>query len=687
MIELSVSNLKRIAKNSTTIRILLIVCLFIALFTLFVLNVTPQKYRLKVGDISDEDIYAPSDFVDKSATEQIRKQAEDSVQPIYNLDLTVQIDIEKKIDSFFLLIESVKNSEGLDKKQKLAAIAQDSDISLGNSLYNTLLDANESDLATLKDDIKYINNQMLSGRITEKQLNEKRSDIREFFMNLPKKNKLNEIGADIAVMILRPNMYYDEQTTLMIKQQEREKIEDVVIRKGTVIVNRGREVTFQQIQLLDAYGLLYENDSRFDIKLYTGYGIIISVCLFITGLYFRGLDKKLWDSNSTIFLISLITITTLAITVVLKNVSDYLIIMPAGAMLISLLVSPKIAIMANIVMSILAGFLGGYDLSIITIMLLTGILGAGMVSKTHHRSTFILAGLAVSLVSLLIIFSVGILGREDIYKMLNNGMFGAIGGILSAVFTIGTLPIFETVFDIITPVKLLELSNPNQPVLRRLLIEAPGTYYHSILVGNLAEAAAEDIGANPLLCRVGAYYHDIGKLKRPYFFKENQITKDNPHDKITPNLSALVITSHVRDGVEIARKNKLPSTVIRIIEEHHGNTLIAYFYHKALNAEGAEAIEEGKFRYPFRRPQTGEAAIVMLADSVEAYIRSLSEPTQEQVEQGVRKIIKEKLNDGQLDGSDLTLRDLEIIGQAFVKVLGGIFHERIEYPESVKDIQ
>ncbi|HOR87003.1 MAG TPA: hypothetical protein PLL98_11030, partial [Bacillota bacterium] len=353
MIELSVSNLKRIAKNSTTIRILLIVCLFIALFTLFVLNVTPQKYRLKVGDISDEDIYAPSDFVDKSATEQIRKQAEDSVQPIYNLDLTVQIDIEKKIDSFFLLIESVKNSEGLDKKQKLAAIAQDSDISLGNSLYNTLLDANESDLATLKDDIKYINNQMLSGRITEKQLNEKRSDIREFFMNLPKKNKLNEIGADIAVMILRPNMYYDEQTTLMIKQQEREKIEDVVIRKGTVIVNRGREVTFQQIQLLDAYGLLYENDSRFDIKLYTGYGIIISVCLFITGLYFRGLDKKLWDSNSTIFLISLITITTLAITVVLKNVSDYLIIMPAGAMLISLLVSPKIAIMANIVMSIL----------------------------------------------------------------------------------------------------------------------------------------------------------------------------------------------------------------------------------------------------------------------------------------------------------------------------------------------
>lgn len=688
MIKFSVSNLKKLAKNSTTIRIALIACLFIALFFLFILNVTPQKYRLKVGDISGEDIYAPSDIVDKSATELRRKQAEESVQPVYNLDLTVQIDIEKKVDSFFLLLDSVKKSEGLDKTQKLDALLKDSNISLGNSLYNTLLNASEADLKTLEENIKYINNQMLSGRITEQQLNDKRSDIREFFMNLPKKSKLNEIGADIAVMILRPNMYYDEQTTLTRKQNEREKVEDVVIRKGTIIVNKGQEVTSQHIQLLNAYGLLYEsNSTNLDKQFYIGYGIIISVCLFIMGLYLRSLDKKLWDSNSTIFLISLIAIMMLIITIVVKNISGYLIVLPAGAMLVSILISPRIAIMLNVIMTILAGFLGGFDLPIVAIMLLTGILGAGMVSKTHHRSTFILAGLAVSLVSILIIFSVGILGREDIYRMLNNGMYGAIGGIFSAVLTIGLLPFFETVFDIITPVKLLELSNPNQPMLRRLLIEAPGTYYHSILVGNLAEAAAEDIGANPLLCRVGAYYHDIGKLKRPYFFKENQITKDNPHDKITPNLSALVITSHVKDGVEIARKNKLPSTVVRIIEEHHGNTLVAYFYHKALNAEGAESIEEGKFRYPYRKPQTDEAAIVMLADSVEAYIRSLSEPTQEQVEQGVRKIIKEKLNDAQLDGCELTLKDLDMIGQAFVKVLAGIFHERIEYPENIKDIQ
>lgn len=688
MIKYSVSDLKRLARNSTTIRVLLIAGLFIALFFLFVLNTAPQKYLLQVGDISDIDIYAPSDIVDKSATELRKKQAEDSVQPVYNLDLTVQIDIEKKISDFFILLDSVRSNAELNKTQKLDLLEQNSNISLGNSLYNMLLDASETDLTSLEHNIKYINNQMLSGRITEQQLNDKRSDIREFFMNLPKKSKLNEIGADIAVMVLKPNMYYDEQTTLARRQSEREKVEDVVIRKGTLIVSKGQEVSSQQIQLLNAYGLLAESDNdRFDIQFYIGYGIIISICLIIMGQYLRSLDKKLWDSNSTLLLISLIAIIALTITMVLKNISEYLIVLPAGAMLVSILVSPRIAIMTNIMMSILAGFLGGFDLPVVVMMLLTGILGAGMVSRTHHRSTFILAGLAVSLVSLLVIFSEGILSRADIYKMLNNGLYGVIGGTLSAVLTIGTLPFFETVFDIITPLKLLELSNPNQPMLRRLLIEAPGTYYHSILVGNLAEAAAEDIGANPLLCRVGAYYHDIGKLKRPYFFKENQITRDNPHDKITPNLSALVITSHVKDGVEIAGKNKLPSTVIRIIEEHHGNTLVAYFYHKALNAEGAEAVDESKFRYPFRKPQTEEAAIVMLADSVEAYIRSLSEPTRDQVEQGVRKIIKDKLNDAQLDNCDLTLKDLEMIGQAFVKVLAGIFHDRIEYPETIKDIQ
>ncbi|MGE5633217.1 MAG: HD family phosphohydrolase [Caulobacteraceae bacterium] len=687
MIKFSISNFRRLIKSNAATKVVIFTCLFAVLFSLFVLNVSPQKYKLSAGEISGEDIYAPSDEVDKVTTESKRRQAEESVAPVYKLDLTVQIDIEKKVDSFFDLIESVKKNETLDKTQKLNAIEQESNISLNNSLYNTLLNTSDTDLNSLRDNIKYINNQILNERITETQINDKRSTIRDFFLNLPKKSKLNEIGADIAVMVLRPNMYFDEQTTLQKKQQAREAVDEVIIKKNTIIVNKGQEVTEQQIQLLKEYGLLYGNSSAgLSAQIYTGYGIIIGVCLFIVGLYMKRFDKKLWVNNSSIFLISLIFIISIVIAIGAKIISDYLILLPAGVMLIAILINPRIAVLSNIIMSILVGFLGGFDLSVITVMLITGILGAGLVSQSHHRSTFMLTGLAISLTSMLIIFSVGFITRVEPQRMLFDALYGGAGGILSAILTIGTLPFFESTFDIITPLKLLELSNPNQPLLRRLLIEAPGTYYHSILVGNLAESAAEDVNANPLLCRVGAYYHDIGKLKRPYFFKENQITKDNPHDKITPNLSALIITSHVKDGVETAKKNKLPSSVVGIIEQHHGNTLVSYFYHKAMNADGSDSVEEDKFRYPFKKPQTKEAAIVMMADSVEAYIRSLSEPSQEQVEQGVRKIIKDKLNDTQLDQCDLTLKDLEKIAQSFVKVLAGIFHDRIEYPENIKDI-
>ncbi|MGE5676758.1 MAG: hypothetical protein ACM3ZR_01755, partial [Pseudomonadota bacterium] len=288
MLKLSVINLKKLVKSSAAIRIILIAGLFAALFSMVVLNVAPQQYSLSKGDIADEDIYAPSDIVDKSSTEQRRRQAEESVEPVYKLDLTVQVEIEKKISDFFMLLNSVRANADLDKDKKLAALEQESNISLGNSVYNTLLTASDADIKNLNDNITYINNQMLNGRITEEQLNTKRSEIREFFMNLPKQNKLNEIGADIAVMILKPNMYYDEKTTLERKTSAKDKVAEVVIRKGTIIVNKGKEVTSQQIELLGAYGLLSEGNSGLDLKFYLGYGIIIIICMAIMGFYLRG---------------------------------------------------------------------------------------------------------------------------------------------------------------------------------------------------------------------------------------------------------------------------------------------------------------------------------------------------------------------------------------------------------------
>jgi len=252
------------------------------------------------------------------------------------------------------------------------------------------------------------------------------------------------------------------------------------------------------------------------------------------------------------------------------------------------------------------------------------------------------------------------------------------------VLTIGLLPFFESVFTLVTPLKLLEISNPNHPLLKKLLIEAPGTYHHSLMVGNLAEVATEDLGGNALLARAGAYFHDVGKLKRPDLFKENQFS-ENPHDRMTPNLSAVVITAHTKDGIEIATKYKLPLVIKDIIKQHHGTTLVAYFYYKALKSnEGEEIkqkIKQETYRYEGPKPQSKEAAIVMLADSVEAAVRSMTEKTESKIEVLIRKIIKDKLDDGQLDKCQLTLADLDTIANSFMRVLSGYFHAREQYPE------
>jgi len=245
------------------------------------------------------------------------------------------------------------------------------------------------------------------------------------------------------------------------------------------------------------------------------------------------------------------------------------------------------------------------------------------------------------------------------------------------------LPYLETAFSITSMVKLLELTNPNHYLLKRLLLEAPGTYHHSLMVGNLAEASAESIGANPLLVRVGAYYHDIGKLKRPDYFVENQQGFDNPHEKIAPALSALIITSHVKDGVELAREAHIPEDIIDFIEQHHGTSLAKYFYSRALEEDRDGNISEDNFRYAGPKPQSKEVALVMLADSVEAAIRSLSEPTPAKIKNMVRLIIKDKLNDDQLESSALTFKDLDVIANSFCKILEGVYHRRIEYPEII----
>lgn len=673
-------------KKSKFIRASILISVLLIVYGVLMITAAPKKYSLNVGDIAAADIDAPANMVDKAATEMLRNEAADKVQPIYKVDLTVQIELEKIIDQFFNQLEEQRNNQELSPEEKLRNIENSHAVELDKTSYELLLNSSNQDFTQTKENIKYLINQILNERLSEDQMDNKREEIVEFFSKLPKQNKLNAVGAQIAASIIKPNLLYDEEETEVRKEEARADIEEILIKKGTRIVSKGQEVNEQQIQLLKAYGLLKDANGN-DMRIGFSYGAILLATMIVFCLYIWILCPNVWTSNSTLMLVCINIIITLMIAVGTRSISHYMMPVSACAFILSILVDTRIAIVTNIMMVIIIGFLTEFNITLMIALLLSGILGSVMVSKIHHRSMVIYAGLASALVNVTSIISFGMINNLEIKYYIYDITYGIVGGLFTSVLTIGLLPFFESAFDIITPTKLLELTNPNQPLLRRLMIETPGTYYHSILVGNLSEAAADEVGANALLCRAGSYYHDIGKLKRPYFFKENQMTQDNPHDKISPNLSASIIISHVKDGVETAKKSKLPSKVIEIISQHHGNTLVAYFYHKAIKTQGEEAVEEEKFRYPSLKPQSKEAAIVMLADSVEAFVRSLSEPTREDVEKGVRKIVFDKINDNQLSDCSLTFKDMERIIKAFVKVLEGIFHERIEYPENLKEIQ
>ncbi|MDH7498574.1 MAG: HDIG domain-containing protein, partial [Syntrophomonadaceae bacterium] len=422
--------------------------------------------------------------------------------------------------------------------------------------------------------------------------------------------------------------------------------------------------------------------------------VLITTYLFIE--YLRRYHHGVLADNRFMLLLGLaaVLVAVLAKVVTMISIgerpeinalSGYLIPAAVGPMLVAVLVEPRIGYLMAGVLAFYVGLLTqGNQLAFALTAFVGGSVGVFRMSQLSQTSDLARSGLHVALGNAATVVATGLLaGTMDAQQLGVGSLLGVLNGFLSTVLVIGLLPYLESAFSITSMIKLLELSNPNQELLRRLLVEAPGTYHHSILVGNLAEAAAQAVGAQPLLVRVGAYYHDIGKLKRPYFFVENQMSFENPHDKIAPSLSALIITSHIKDGVEMAHQARLPRVIVDFIEQHHGTSLVKYFYSRALEEDAERRVSEESFRYEGPKPQSKEAAIVMLADAVEAAVRSLAEPTPNKVEAMVRSIIRDKLNDRQLEECELTFRDLDVIAESFLKTLGGIYHTRVEYPENL----
>ena len=496
---------------------------------------------------------------------------------------------------------------------------------------------------------------------------------------------------------LQPNLILDEEA--MTKERDRAAaLVDPVIRlfqEGEIIVEQGKPVTPVQLAALEQMGKAGAGNNWL-----AAIGVVVLCGVFtatLWGYLYSFRNGAYFRPSYVAMLFTLILITVLAFRFV-RNYNDLpLYFFPLGALtlIVTIFTHHRIGILATSMVVFLLGLILKTDFTVLSVLFFGSLMGTYIVSRRinfNDRGHLMFAGVYVSLINALGIIAITFMDPAfDLMSQLawkNLAItigWGAVGGVLSGMLTIGALPFLETMFQLVSPYTLMELSNHDHPLLRRMQFEAPGTFHHSLMVSSLAEAASEAIGANALLTRVGCLYHDIGKMKRPLFFIENQayFGSENPHDKLTPRLSKLVITAHPRDSLEMARHYRLPEIIQSFMTEHHGTLMAGYFYNKACQEEGVENVNKSHFRYAGPKPQTRETAVVMLADACESATRAMKNPTVQQIEERIDKIIAQRVEDGQFDNCPITFRDIALIRETFLRVLRGIQHNRIEYQQNI----
>lgn len=682
---------------------------FLALSLVLALDLIPQTIHIEEGQVADRDIEAPRTIVNRIATEALQKAARDKAMgeaaespEFYRINEAAAIRAEEKIASLFAAVQAAREklvaaNRDIDPASAIPlsrvrgaaddlrdAIAEEFGLALTRDQAAALISASPRDFDGYRNVAQDVTGKIMrETRITRDNLEEVRDKARTMIKEAGVSAPIASALSAIIEPLVEPNLVFDIAKAERYAEERAQEVEPERIVKGQIILRRKDVATAEDIAILRELGLL---DTRFNWPGVLGVVLLSFGLVAGIGVYVVRFNRKVFESTSLLGLVGLlVTVYAMiaeAASRIPSEVAGYLIPLAFVTMITALLVDHGVAMAVNMVLALLTGVLTDGNFKLVVVLFAGGVAGLAAVTRLADTTNVSRAGFIVGAVQALVIVAMG-LGFGD-PEVTNKWYLGIINGIASTVLTIGSLPFLESVFKIASSLRFLELANPNQPLLKRLLLEAPGTYHHSILVGNLAEAAAEAVGADPLVVRVGALYHDIGKVTYPDHFTENQIMQDNPHDKYNPALSTLIITRHVKDGVELANSARLPEAIVDIIRQHHGTTMVAYFYAKAVEAAGDQSkVNPDDFRYPGPKPQTKEAALVMLADAVEASVRALPNPTQGRIEGHIRKIIKEKLDDGQLDECDLTLRDLGEIAKAFSKVLNGMSHKRIEYPESI----
>jgi cyclic-di-AMP phosphodiesterase PgpH len=520
---------------------------------------------------------------------------------------------------------------------------------------------------------------------------------RETTSALDKVDKVwTKLAEKICASLLQSNNFIqDADLQRKIKNNAREGVEVQFseIKTGDRVIGKNEVVDDRHMLLLKAMQEeIHKRRSLSERWLYVlGISMVVLLLTAISYFYFKNFHVEIFKNNTLLLLVGSVVTLSLGlskIVLLFNSISPFLkfpVFAVFGSLIAVMIFNINVALFITIIISFLMGLLFSNDASYIVLGLIGGFSTAFYGHKIRRRGEFIKAGMAAGMANFVVIISFGVITNVKMPILMYQGLGGAIFGVGAVMLAAAILPVYEYLFGVTTNISLVELSDFNHPLLKRLVMEAPGTYHHSLVVGNLAEAAAEAVDANPLLARVASYFHDIGKLKKPLYFSENEAMDKSRHDSLQPSMSSLIIISHVKDGIDLARQNKLNRRIIEAMKQHHGTSCVYYFYRRALeHLEHDEKPDETDFRYPGPKPQTKEAAIIMLADSVEATSRSLDKPNAARIESMVKDIFEGKVRDGQLDECTLTFRDLSTIGAVFTKILLGTLHARVKYPAEEK---
>ena len=700
-------------RNNRLLCIISGVLCYAAVLMIMLDAVAPQKYRVEPGEVSRSTITATKDVMDQVSYEAARKAAQDSVSAIYRIDDEKRVSVINAVTDDFAKVEDaraqaiaqrndwLKENPGSTAEQHqfpsafINMLIGNLNISCSAEEMLVIINTNQQDIESVAAFIKRRINSIMASGLSEEELIGERNAIAAALNNeySTVSAKIKTVAERILEKELVANYSLDETATDEAKLAAAAEVSQgsYLYKQGQTIVRSGDIVTQAHIAMLEELGML-ENENV-DIKLYLGVALLTLTVLLILGFYIAVYEPKMIQTPKKVLMLAILTVLSVLYSALIYPYRPGLAQIAICTVLVAVLLKPRVALVSNMALSVLLGVMAtsgeaaqSQGVSTLIVSLIAGTAAVYLCKKPMHRMRIMLSGLVIGVTGGLTSVFIGMVFSSEIETVLLSALWPALAGAISAVLCVGTLPVWEAVFDVLTPTKLLEITNPNQPLLRRLAIEAPGTHHHSIVVANLAESGAQAIGADIMLTRAGAYYHDVGKLAAPEAYTENQDEKlKSFHSMLLPAESAAIIRMHPTEGYELAQKYKLPKEICNIILEHHGTTLVGYFYAKAL--EMFDDVNRADFMYPGPKPRSKEAAVIMLADSAEAAVRSLPDKSPECVREKINQILNDRISDGQFDECDISMLELRKLAAEFTQALSGVHHSRIEYPDLKKALE